>query len=200
MSMANFRERLRGDRNFRDRFLEEVLIMIAVQSGMVNPETGELADDRMQRRVTQPRVVIAGRPLRHYYGQSEESLDRMGLTEEQKDQVRQYLNLGDASEQQHVALGYNWPAEAPAPPSDIPLADDEGREHPSLAAWRESQASQPAEPQAPSEGEKGGKAEDAPPAPEVVAARSATPDNPNGEGANDPPKEPETDPKSKSRK
>lgn len=179
MSMANFRERLRGDRGFRDRFLEEVLIMIAVSSGMVDAETGQLRDDLAQRRIMQPRVQIAGRPLRHYYGQTDESLDRMGLTAEEKAEVKRYLNIGEAGEQQHVALGYNWPTEAPAPPADVPMADEQGREHPSLVAWRESQEAKLPEPDPQAQGQTGAEpSKDAPPIPEAVVTRSATPDNP----------------------
>ncbi len=191
MAMSNFRERLRGDRAFRDRLMDELLISFATSSGLVDSD-GNLSDALANQRVVAPRVVIAGRPLRHYFGQSEESLDRMGLTEEQKAEVRTHLNLGDGNQQQHISLGYNWPPEAPAPPQDQAMADESGVEHPSLLAWQEQQKQ--AEPDA-SQGQTGGEPDDdTPPADPAVATRSATPSDPKPEteGGSSTPSEEET--------
>ena len=131
---GNIRDMLRNDRNFRDRFMDELILQLAVRLKIVDEE-GRFDDEALNVRVGAPTVTIAGRPLHHYMGLTAKHLDAMGLTEAEKDEVRVHLNLVDEPRPDTPIPLVNWPAGAPVPPADIPQATEEGTEHPRLAEW-----------------------------------------------------------------
>ena len=120
---ASFRDRLRGDRIFRERFMDEILIQIADKLGIID-ENGEFQDPNSGVVQSPIDVSIAGKPVHHYYGLSLAQIRTMGLSEADIDLLRVYINPQEEDTEIHV--------EAPAQDE----AGVAGTEHPLAQAWK----------------------------------------------------------------
>jgi hypothetical protein len=89
---VELRERLRNDQAFRDRFMDEVLLQLAIDSDLVDKE-GNFMDPNANMRQNAVDARVGGRPVFHYFGLSLEQVENMGLSQEEIEQLGQYMEL-----------------------------------------------------------------------------------------------------------
>jgi len=89
---VELREKLRNDAGFRARFMDEVLLQLAADAGLISDD-GEFLDPEANLQQSPIDARIAGRPVIHYYGLSLEQVENMGLSQEEIEQLSQYVTL-----------------------------------------------------------------------------------------------------------
>lgn len=76
--LAALRERLRGEPAFRDRLMNELVLVLGLETGILS-EDGAFVSDESQRVVEATDPMVGGRPLLHYMGLDATTIRAMGV-------------------------------------------------------------------------------------------------------------------------